>query len=831
MNKIDIRKLLCFATCVAGLGAVAFDTQTAAFYAFKEAVPGTTPETLVNATGDDTYEGTASVYNDGETGVGSMAYDSDAPGKYIFEDVTVDFPEAVATDVQSIHLSSATDAYSGGLLSFANVATLVSGLENATIEFFFNIPADEPNQHSYKANLGFKVNGDENMIGLAVPRDSSAAGQKVSLFEKSSRWGKYTAERSAALADCKWHHLAIVKTGNSYVAYLDSNGEAVDASDPVTCASSAVASEPFYFGSGSYLGYKCVFHGKVSCLRVSKTALSPARFLRASNLEHYYALREGEEIEMPDALAYYTFKEGLGRAGESASGDSLVNDIVSSNYMAIVTADGETSYCDDSPGPYVFDGLGYKDAFTTNPLSLNLQGGNVEIRHLATAVSKLSEATIEFFWKIDPSVSETHFGKVLDPGFTIRDTAAAQDVTPYLVTPLGRRDSNYGNQVRFWTANSVESCLVSRYPAHVIDGKWHHVAVVYSNETWRLYADYVAGKRMPEETEATWSASVNALAEDLPMQLGAKGYNGKISCLRVSKKALDANRMLRVSQLPTCIAPTVYHFPFEEIVPGSAVTAVAPSNDAPLFAAYNPTQYSWGTETTMSCAWESNGNAAVGSGKRPCAQVRAGASGSVAADCVSVFLEPNAVGASTFAAGPGIKGKYGFFIDGSQSAEGFFRFDLATYQATVGQAFGTQRNRVSLINLEDGSSNPPWSLLVEKCNESNPVLHLDCKIAGGEVKKFSYPLGASFADRWHHFAVTYDAKANKVSAWYDREKVIEETLSAPLDFSNAVQYHIGKGGNNQPFAGNMDEIRLSYGVLDAEDFIHKVRGGMLLIYR
>ena len=58
------------------------------------------------------------------------------------------------------------------------------------------------------------------------------------------------------------------------------------------------------------------------------------------------------------------------------------------------------------------------------------------------------------------------------------------------------------------------------------------------------------------------------------------------------------------------------------------------------------------------------------------------------------------------------------------------------------------------------------------------------------------------------------------------------TLDGPLDFSKGSVLHVGRSSNQKYlFYGCIDEVRISRGVLDPDDFLRVFNGGLNVILR
>lgn len=812
------------AVTLVSVQASAFDGETAAFYAFTDGEAGLTPTTLLNAVDSTRHQGTATIYKYNAAGVGVMSFDADAPGKYLFDDVSTVTPTAIAQDVQSIHITSETDNYSGGNISFAEIGSMLSGEDEFTIEFFYKLPSTEAKpKGAYAANMTVDV-GAGKAINVCTPLTSASDTTRckyINVFPNGSPWGQSAILPATPLGDDQWHHCALVYSGSVFKVYADYDYSVqMSGTWPLTRLESPAA---LVFGSGSIGSSQspAIFHGKVCAVKVTKKALDKNHFLHASDKLHYNFDRTSEEVDMPNAIAFYTFKEGEGKVGEDAIGAKFLNDVDGDTFLAEAQQTGTLTYDDEAPGKYVFDGIGYgKTIVASNVMSLCFNNSTVKFTGLATAISKCKDATIEVFWKIDPTDAIPGYKSSFAPQVPFKKGNAGDARSPAVYMPLASlSDAARSKYVRYWESTLGVSSDAT-YPTALNDGKWHHTALVYSEDSHavKYYADYklvatVADMYMQE------------LVSDTGVLIG-QGFVGRFACLRASDKALSADELLRASSCRTCQPETLVRYRLG----GPAETSPsAIANSAPSFRSANPRQFTWDEEESPAGVPQSNGNSPVWSAASAGAHV---VEEGVPLDADgSLRLVPTDVTTDkTFVNGPSFHTARECYLTTSQTIEGFFRFDPTTYANTVVKAF-PDRDRCSIVNLNNNKSIPVWSLYVNNALKQSAALYLVGKTADGQSFSTNVALGSALNARWHRFVVVYDEKIPGISVWLDCDKVIDLPLAAKLDFTDARYYVFGDGGNNQPFAGLFDEIRISCGTLPPSRFLSVIKLGMVLIVK
>lgn len=878
-----VRKSLC-AVCavVATVASAEFCEHTFAFYPFKDLAPGEEGANakFENAVDPSTYRGTGLEFNHPSVKAkGLVTTDEDAPGKYIFEDVSMAIPTPICTDPQSLRLSSAYDpgtdpsedeghgdgpySYSGGEISFSDVETKLSGCTEFTIEFFWKIDSTEGYQPEYDPAMLLNLTkcgwltyaGDSSVrqVGLAFPLVRSGSNDKtVALFDNKAPWGKYCMYPKTIAKD-QWHHVGLVYKDNAFKVWGDyvNSSEALVGQNAAELAGYTLTkiteSVPFNFGFGR--NGRPGFHGKVACFRFSSKALSPEKFLRASNLPHFREVREPEPVTMNnETIAYYSFREAEGKIGQSAKGAYILNDINAETHhgsVSVQATGGDLVYDDDIPGQYVFDSFrAGATACVTNPYSLKFVratgtsdalSATLQLEDVATELSKSNELTIEFFYKItEPTIVPSYAdNQALTFNSGIVDAADGKRLSMGLWLPCGSPGAT-PLQVRL-----SKKGVPSTYFAHsgtvysnLADGKWHHVGITCVETNFTMVLDY--GKSF----NAIANGARQALDTLEPLMLGLDHFGGKISCLRVSKKALSANEMLHASTLSTCRPADSLWYRFEDGTTGANLTSAGAANTPRQYRDFNPSIFHWpatfppgdgyGASATVfptfaGRSWWSTLRPTAGEDER------------VNAKALHFETVPKASAEVPFASGTYVR-TTSAALKGSMTMEAFVKFDYGAFMEHIGTVFSETRDRVAIMSHETVKTYSPWKLYMTSV-KTKAVLNLGVWCVDDTKRDFSYtmPNPTALRDKWHHYAVVYDEENLKISLYVDREKVIDETLPAKLLYKyegNLCYYSFGAGGNNQPFDGWMDEIRLSEGVLGPDDFLRPDgRPGMILLFR
>lgn len=860
-----------FAALVSGAAFAEFSTDTISFYGFTGASAGTSGAgvTFQNDAASGTYSAHGIAYDHPNVyEKGLVKVEADAPGKYIFGDVTSTLaPDPIFTDPQSLYLTSTnyndpvsgSYASSGGRISFDVIETALSGCTEFTVEFFWKIPSDERAQVEY--NGAFLLSGatgskwltylgdsTQRGIGVAFPLVKVASGNNaktIALFDTKSAWGNYCMYPSAITHD-EWHHLALTfkngafKVYGDYIYYSANLKGVAGQSETAGYSITQLATDvPLLFGLGNN-GNTASYHGKVSCFRFSSKALEVKDFLHASDLPHYRDVRVPDPVSMgSDTFAFYSFREGAGKVGESADGAMIVNDANMNAHPGTVTAKtadgGLIVYDDDAPAAYVFDGYtpGATACFT-NPMSLDYNRGTTYtgttlFENIGTELSKSEDSTVEFFWKMHETMDCANYwdSVVCNGGAT---NSAGEAIAMTLWIPSGNTGSSAQNVRLSKYRTPATHYIYTSYPEAIQDGKWHHIAVTYSSSLARyeLFCDYVSAGTVP-------GLYRSPLGTSEPLKLGWDYYSGKFSCLRASKKALKPEEMLHVSTQPT-ITKSIFHYRLQELSAGDDFSEGVHNCVTP-YSTYIPNVYYTLNEVH-------NGSGIISSEYYPrqnaktwWTQVKDFAGATPVANTGSAYFQttPKASSSVIFANGPQIRGSSSDTQTGSMTMEMFARFDYDGFLARIGNVFDEVRDRVALMSHERNSTAATWKLYMQNV-KSTAQLQLGIMYKDGTFANFSYTIGSAVRNRWHHYAVTYDKENLKIALWVDRVKVIDQALDQELNMQSATSstcyYEFGGGGNNQPFDGWLDEIRLSKGALSVDEFLRPDGArGTTLMYR
>ncbi len=215
----------------------------------------------------------------GQTGRAFVAT-NDVPAKYVYASVNADKPCRELTSAlfmnDATKLSPTTDSgLANAYFETQKLAKDLAAVETWTCEWFVKFARTEGKQILY--DILYK-NGDATNSKFALNVTSENTIELSNTSKADGTWNP-AARTSVAypdidsLADGKWHHLALVCTGDKMRLYCD---YALASEEIAVRRDAALTPGELRFGEG---GVRATF----SCLRVTAAALEPRAFLYASD--------------------------------------------------------------------------------------------------------------------------------------------------------------------------------------------------------------------------------------------------------------------------------------------------------------------------------------------------------------------------------------------------------------------------------------------------------------------------------------------------------------------------------------------------------------------
>ena len=307
-------------------------------------------------------------------------------------------------------------------------------------------------------------------------------------------------------------------------------------------------------------------------------------------------------------VAFYPFDDQS--AGANAAGATVANVVDSSIGTGTVSTGSAppatATFDSEAPGRYIYASASATVPAYTNPASLHLTAdssvrgntsGKVVFSGLGNQLSSRPNAhTLEYFFKMDDSsFGQWYTHLTVYGGYVLNDSE--QPFRIYM--PMA---DSYDNGRRFYTAlKDIEGrTKYTSLPNVVWDGKWHHIAVVATNNTIQTWVDYTRYSAVDLAVNGTVDTS---LARNIT--LGGP-LHARYSCVRVSSRALGVDGFMRaVNQLPVSMGnDTAAFYPFNEYPSGVEATAATVRNIcSPLLG---EGKVSNGTDATAQATFDSD---------------------------------------------------------------------------------------------------------------------------------------------------------------------------------------------------------------------------------
>ncbi len=258
---------------------------------------------------------------------------------------------------------------------------------------------------------------------------------------------------------------------------------------------------------------------------------------------------------------------------------TIVNSVVFTNVAnkastevakVYVKGSGGMEVVADSPGRYIFS-----SRYARAPIAENVPG----IRHVGansansstftipghvSDITKAGDHTIEFFYKTEKVKQDVFYYEL--------DCTKAGNLRPWLMVSDSGSTSNPNKTKLHLAGNSTVSTLAeTRDRNTLLDGRWHHAAIVCRDGKLKVYSDYV-WESETIDVEPVYIAGKN---QEIRLGMLGSGFQGVTSALRVTLRALDPDEFMHASNEPdhVCSYDTAYNpallAPLTELAVGS----------------------------------------------------------------------------------------------------------------------------------------------------------------------------------------------------------------------------------------------------------------------
>ena len=575
--------LACAAAC-----AFAHDADTIAFYPFTDGAVGMAASGItIHNDANDRHHGTVTMSTD--TGV---VFHADAPGKYVLASsfAANPTPEILYTNPRSVHFCDT------GVISFDGLSTAISSNDDYTIEFFYKILEVDRRGTAVQWGTVLKYDVGTWSTGNASLNPPVAEGLYPTSLMRSTDtyWQLYYAgysvggTRTDALPysgqdggwNGEWHHLAIVysKETRKLTVWSDYGARNRKASLSNVTNSVLDSSVSLDIGRG--------FRGLVSCLRISKRALTSDKFLHASNLDVYpettvfhYKL-DGIADEAATTITNYACG-GHPYAGQFQdwdttkqiklyTGNAAVHVATSTNSLGEhVTVGAEwsaltgfnKSLVDDGTGakPYANGGSGHFHSLERMHQSNSLDGSGILLQGADYQPVTNGSFTIEVTMNLDLATwlakMKNLFRRYLIFGiyggstyhYNLQLAAIMDGDDCFRLTGYAYFPPTSNQTICNYNGNGTSSS--PRVDKKFLkDNKWHHFALVYDDDacSFRLYVDYdLKDERSFSSRYRLAFPSTRDFWVGSGEKLNLSSFEGWIDEVRMTRKALSPEQFIR----------------------------------------------------------------------------------------------------------------------------------------------------------------------------------------------------------------------------------------------------------------------------------------------
>ncbi len=731
----------------AAVAVAAFDTATAdtiAWWRFGDGAVGTSATTLANV-----IDATATKF------VGTVV----ATGGEGFPLFTEAFDADARLYDATAHQSSVNDRalrFSDGNGNYGRVEVASDDAlrpQTFTLEFFFKYEGTElPN---WKPLVGMMNSTGKEAFYIRLHKTSADTPRPSISLRFHNAAGELNASADCAsdtLADGQWHHVAL------RVCEVDGTWQAQCFADYVSIGTCKLT-EPIHYADGFPLLIGGSFPGLIDEVRLSNAVLEPTAFLRpvSPNADEDTALY----------IDFSTLPPPVNKA--PGASPALIGAIMK----------GDTTTSGDVPGATVRGNV-WAASGTANTAALQLATNDASARFTgrltfddrANRVSD-DDFTAEMFFKIDD------LGEKSDSSGDSAYLFCAPTWKLRIMRGEGKLSGYYPNGTQFTSGPSV------------VDGLWHHVALVYDKTTEKMRV-YLDGTML-------WEGSVGSLATENATFLTAIAGNmwdtgdkyqiarGAIDEVRITRRALKPAEFLTVAPYAN---GKLIHLTYEENVLDSCV-------NAQVFGG------GWTNDVTNV---ENPPNPPTLSGRVP---------GKPLIDAAgAVVRETNAHSLR--------------YDDRYLAYESASVLDRADFTLEFFSRASATKATAGVLRLVDNKDKDDfvWGLRTDATGKTLELV-ASTETEANEVVA-TYPAD-SLDGRWHHYAAnfkTVDA-STVVTLYRDYEQVAQSTLNGVLAVASGVsRFYVG--GDS---AGHLDEIIVWDGEKKPDDFLRAKKSGAVLIIR
>lgn len=594
---------------------------------------------------------------------------------------------------------------------------------------------------------------------------------------------------SAVINDGEWHHLALVcdydeeEKESTWTIYCDGKADFSYTKSGQTEYTNVGTVDKddggIFVGGYRYEGRKSDL--RIDELRISDKALKPEEFLR---------LIPGDDLPQfvtDDTLVWMPFDLPAGIPSASELFGRNFNAVTNVNAVLTRANSGCASEISSAvPAGSLREGFTKMPAYV-NESSMRFCRDDANINN-AYYIEGRSD------WFAGDFTVETFF-KTAKNGYTSSHTILDfTDIKLFL----------YSGNPHYLTLSyrpDGKDQVVAKFGSPVCDdGKWHHLAAVYSkeNKTLRVYVDHKLGK---EVADVTLNAGIRNARVGIYLSGGAdlQVFDGYIDSLRVSREALDPVRFLN-GRVNVEEDSTLFRASFNGDLEAYSSSEYFTFGDAGRYSSALSEDPAYSSETNWGFRVYQDGETMKNPLNNP-----------------SVLK---------------LKGSYVNFSRQNQLTTGEHTCEFFCKLKSLDAMCGLVR-----INRSGTSTTgaPVWALYSEKSSaeaDGKMILRITGLQNGSNVDAYlALPsAGEIFDNRWHHVALTFAETADnkiKVTMYKDYEVLTSAAFDGRLAGNSSSQYlvSVGMSGDMSKTGldGYIDELRISRGVLPVSRFMRAER--------
>ena len=553
------------------VSASAFDADTMAFYTLDDGVANDSAigGVVENKVDSSKYNGTITAMKGSTSSDGTAHWLSDAPGKYVFARGGYK-PDCIYTNPACLQVEQFKNGR-GIKCAFDSLASDIGNLSEWTVEWFYKLPSG---YSSYDASNGswwqlplwttYSTYAPAWMkLGESPASDTKMVDFRV--FTSQLGKGINLNMHVASIADDQWHHIAIRYKSGKVCLVADYGAQ----KSSEVAMSIAPTNEPI----AMLLPANGHFHGRISCIRVSKKCLSEDRFMIASNNPDCYPRTafhfdlDGEAgADSPSSISNRAYAASLAIVNSEQVG---MKKYTGFGTYGVDTNGNHSVFCAELPkGPS-------KRCITEGRLG-DVLGKNISSLRMPTLPLSVSAPTDEAIWTtgtklkigasslppVDSSFTMELFAKVDYDSWNENTQYTSGERRRTTIMGVDTDDSGYHNWVlsvipaasggKFtlgaYNSTNKAFSVETSYSIPFSNGEWHHIAVTYDQRTYKLsfYFDYSLKKTIQLDVPLR-TGNLSTQTYYVGGALNNHSFDGWMDEVRLVRECLSPDKFIQFS--------------------------------------------------------------------------------------------------------------------------------------------------------------------------------------------------------------------------------------------------------------------------------------------